>query len=361
MQPKQRLQLPDNARILVVRRDNIGDLVCTTPLLRLLRETFPRAEIAALVNVYNKDVLDGNPNVDRVFVYQKVKHVRGLWCKTKALFGQIHLKLQLRLWSPSVCILARSNYDRHGLKYLRSMGARNVIGYKDQRYLDQPDIALIPRDFSEQHEVEFLQELLTPLGIDQRPGPLSVYPRSVLEQSFLSRLGETGCKLAVHISARDPERQWGIEHWCELTERLLCAHEDLVIALLWSPGQQDSAYVNGDDKLASTILKQVSNPRLKALPVETIPELVAAISACDGFVGADGGAMHLAVALHKPMVVLFEGNPQKWRHWYPWMVPAEIIKSPSQAIASIPLGNVLEATNTMIDKIRLTHTSKTSK
>ena len=61
-------------RILVIRRDNIGDLVCTTPLLAALRERYPAAHIAALVNSYNAAVLDGNPHVDEVHRYTKLKH-----------------------------------------------------------------------------------------------------------------------------------------------------------------------------------------------------------------------------------------------------------------------------------------------
>ena len=61
-------------RILVIRRDNIGDLVCTTPLIFALRERFPRAHIAALVNTYNEAVLERNPAVDAVYAYEKGKH-----------------------------------------------------------------------------------------------------------------------------------------------------------------------------------------------------------------------------------------------------------------------------------------------
>ena len=35
-------------RILVVRRDNIGDLVCTTPLFAALRRQYPQAWLGAL-------------------------------------------------------------------------------------------------------------------------------------------------------------------------------------------------------------------------------------------------------------------------------------------------------------------------
>ncbi|MCK7500105.1 MAG: hypothetical protein MZW92_64610 [Comamonadaceae bacterium] len=50
------------SRILIVRRDNIGDLVCTTPMIRMLRRHHPDAWIAALVTRYNAEVLAGNPD-----------------------------------------------------------------------------------------------------------------------------------------------------------------------------------------------------------------------------------------------------------------------------------------------------------
>ena len=79
------LSVPPRSRILVVRRDNIGDLVCTTPAIADLRKQYPDAEIAALVNSYNAEVLKGNPNLDHVFVYQKLKHAGGIVSRLQAI------------------------------------------------------------------------------------------------------------------------------------------------------------------------------------------------------------------------------------------------------------------------------------
>lgn len=62
-------------KVLVVRRDNIGDLVCTTPLFTALRRRYPQAWIGALVNSYNAPVLERNPDVNEVFAYTKLKHL----------------------------------------------------------------------------------------------------------------------------------------------------------------------------------------------------------------------------------------------------------------------------------------------
>lgn len=61
-------------KILVIRRDNIGDLVCTTPLLAALKDRFPAATLHVLANSYTAEVLRGHPAVDEVFGYVKAKH-----------------------------------------------------------------------------------------------------------------------------------------------------------------------------------------------------------------------------------------------------------------------------------------------
>ena len=60
-------------KILVIRHDNIGDLIVTTPLFRALRERFPDARIDALVNSYNRPVLDHNPDLSQIHVYTQLR------------------------------------------------------------------------------------------------------------------------------------------------------------------------------------------------------------------------------------------------------------------------------------------------
>jgi len=56
--------------ILVVRLDQIGDLVCSLPVFQVLRTKFPQAKITALVGEEGKGILDQNPFVDRLIVFR---------------------------------------------------------------------------------------------------------------------------------------------------------------------------------------------------------------------------------------------------------------------------------------------------
>jgi heptosyltransferase III len=323
-------------KILVVRRDNIGDLACTTPALAALRKHYPGAEIGALVNSYNAEVLRGNPNIDKVFVYQKLKHAGGMASQFKALSERLKLIAQLRRWKPDATILAKSSYDLRGLNFARQIGAKSIIGFvpddlKQAKGL--PDIRLKTPVFTEVHEVEAVNLLLSKLGIVDALGPLQVYPDAGAVEVLQQTLPAAPKRIALHISAREPERRWGFDNFIALAQHVLQDQSDTQILLFWSPGKADDPHHPGDDEAAEQLMQEVKSARLVPMPTQNLTELIAALSLCDLFIGTDGGAMHLAVALNKKVLALFENLPGKLNHWYPWQVDQIVVCS---AVPSCP-------------------------
>ena len=337
-------------KILVIRRDNIGDLVCTTPAIAALRKHYPGAEIGALVNSYNAEVLRGNPNVDHIFIYQKLKHAGNLASRFKALNQRLKLIAQLRRWKPDVTILAKASYDRHGLNFARQIGAKNIIGYVPDDLSQAkglPDIRLATPEFTAVHEVEAVNGLLKPLGIEDALGPLQVFPDAAAVAAIQSRL-PTGShkRIALHISAREPERRWGSDKFIALARHILESQPDTQILLFWSPGKADDPHHPGDDEAAAQLIKAVGSDRLVPMPTQNLTELIAALSLCDLFIGTDGGAMHLAVALNKRVLAMFENTPHKLNHWYPWQVTNQVVHSADASkpdIDQITMGQVRQA------------------
>lgn len=318
-------------RILIIRRDNIGDLVCTTPAIAALRRHYPDAEIGALVNSYNAEVLRANPHLDRLFVYQKFKHAGNLASRFKALNQRLKLIAQLRRWKPDVTILAKASYERHGLSFARQIGAKNVIGYVPadiSQAKGLPDIRLPTLDFTTLHEVEAVNGLLKSLGINDAVGPLQVFPDQQAVLQLKQKIPATKNRIALHISAREPERRWGNDKFIALTKHILETQPETQILLFWSPGKANDPHHPGDDEAAAQLMQAVQSNRLVPMPTQNLTELIAALSLCDVFIGTDGGAMHLAVALNKQVLALFENLPGKLNHWYPWRVPHQIVHSP---------------------------------
>lgn len=307
--------------ILVIRRDNIGDLVCTTPMLAALRRAMPDAWIGVLVNQYNVAVMRGNPDVNEVFAYRKAKH-RGpgesklaIWLETAGLLWKLRRK------GIDVAIVASPGGDR----YARLVGARRIISEK-------PGAPL--------HEVEAVGKLLAPLDIKPELGPLQLSPVPEVVAAMRPKLAElAGRKIwAIHLSAREKSRRWPAEKYIELIRRL--ASPERGFALFWSPGAADHPAHPGDDEKAGQVLAACQGMRAVPVVTERLEELIAALSLCDGFVGADGGAMHLAAALKLKTAALFENSEAKRTRWYPWGAPHVLLQPTTFAVADISVEQV---------------------
>ena len=60
--------------ILIIRRDNIGDLLCTTPLMVGIKEQLKVNRLDVVTNAYVAPVLKGNDFIDTLYIYHKLKH-----------------------------------------------------------------------------------------------------------------------------------------------------------------------------------------------------------------------------------------------------------------------------------------------
>jgi ADP-heptose:LPS heptosyltransferase len=303
-------------RILVVRRDNIGDLVCTTPLFDGLRRAQPDAWIAALVNTYNAEVLARNPALDAVHVYEKLKHRKGSLFSN--LLARARLSSQLRRVKFDYVLVPAPT--PRTLRLAASISPREIIAPPP-----------VPDD--KRHEVERSYALGEALGVTGTPGPMRVFPEPKIQEEIRRRAGP-GPFVAVHISARRPAQRWPAERYAELLNEL---KKQSRILLLWAPGAKDDPRHPGDDEMA----RGLDGKGIVPLPTPDLATLIAALSLADRVICPDGGAMHIAAALGKPIVALFgDSPPERWR---PWSVPHRIASTQSRNLADLPLAAVLRA------------------
>ena len=324
-------------KILVIRRDNIGDLVCTTPLFSALRSHFPDAHIAALVNSYNAPVLDGNPDVDEICVYRKAKH-RGPGESRLAIWWETwRLMRRLRQECFDLVIVATPGHQPAALKFARWVRGKRVIAYGTAADGINDPLPLTQANAG--HETQAVMQLLQPLGINETPAPVRVMANKKLAASILLPAGD-GPVIALHISARKPAQRWPIERFAELAQRLHTRHRARFL-LFWSPGAEEHPQHPGDDDKAGNLLALCHDLPLIAFPTQRLEELIAGLGSCDRVICSDGGAMHLAAGLGKPIVCFFgNSGAQRWR---PWGVPHELLQPPSLNVIDISVDDALAA------------------
>jgi len=319
-------------RILVIRRDNIGDLVCTTPLLRALRSQCPDAYLAALVTQYNAAVLARNPDLDAVHSYTKVKHRAA----GESILGIYAGRLK------QVMALRDEKFD-----WVLLPGGPQASSMRTARWIRAA--RMLVRDHEDAvagvHEVEQCCHLLPRMGLRYETPPLRLAADSGEFAQIAERMrsqwpNRPQSVIGLHVSARKVRQRWPVERFIELA-RQLHASTGAGLMLLWAPGAADDPLHPGDDQKASAIRAALPDVPILPVPTGRLESLIAALSHCDRVICSDGGAMHLAAALGKPIVCLF-GNSDAGR-WRPWSAPYELLQPASRNVGDVSVNQVLAA------------------
>ncbi len=340
--------------ILVIRRDNIGDLVCTTPLLSALRQTYPSARIDVLANTYNAPVLQNHPDVDHLYAYLKAKHRPNGMSRITVYLLRLRLLMTLRRTSYDLIILAQSEYQSQAAKFARILRGKYRLGYIDasSRSKNLIDLPLPPRA-EHTHEAQACLNLMQALGHASQPHPLSL-GLSATEKQQVQQLRHSWLKtpatrlVGLHISARLPSQRWPLVHWLDFINRLGTQDSSLHFVLFWSPGPQDHPQHPGDDAQAQELLTQTQLP-ISGHPSEDLRTLMTGLAAVDVMIMSDGGAMHIAAALGKPMLCFF--GESSTERWYPWMCPHELLQPPSKQICDISVSQAIDTLQILLQRI----------
>lgn len=328
--------------ILIIRRDNIGDLVCTTPLIEGVKIAHPEAKVYLLINKVSQDVVKNNPFLEKVFVYKKAKHKTKNETTLGVYFERLMIFIQLRKIKFDAVILANPVPCKYSLRLAKMAGAKNIIGAD----LGTGEIhhPFKVADFRGKHQVEQTFSYLS--AISEKPIPippvrvfLSPQEQQQAAQRLHRLLPAVGRIFAIHISTRCPKRRWPVERYAEIINRLV-TETDAGVLIFWSPQGTLAPDDIGDQKRAEQLLASCQNARVALYPTASVRELLAGFDLCHGVLCSDGGQMHLAAALNKDMVVFFGDTDAEL--WHPWSGKYQILQTTSGDCVDISVDEVWE-------------------
>lgn len=338
-------------RILIVRRDNIGDLICTLPLISAIRQLNPAARIDILVNSYCAPVVLGNPDLDNVYIYTKAKHKDSGESTLGVYWRRFLLTLKLRFARYDWLVLANVSCQPRPLRWAKQVAAKHIVGFVEEG-CNGAEIITDPIPLARgqgKHEVEYLMALLQPFGNVEQVGAVRIAPDADLRQrswatlASARRLGKP--LIGINLSARLPSQQWPAEKFIELIRQLKLQYH---CVLFWAPGSASNAGHPGDDEKATMVSAAFTQDEVTSLPTQQLGELIAGISCVDLLVTADGGALHIGAACGKPEVVMFGDSDST--QWYPWRVPYKLLHPVSRDVRSIDAAEVAAAVNQLVSE-----------
>lgn len=308
-----------------------------------IRRRYPDAYIAVLVNSYNAPAIIGNPFVNDIFAYTKGKHAGG--AVLGAYWRRLCLVWRLRRQRFDFVILPNGGFAARALSFAQLLKPRQIVGFCSGAKPAGLTLPIAHAGGEHLHETEDICRLLVPLDV---PGPipgLTVVPDQSLAKKIAAALPAAfhqaaGPIIALHLSARKEKQRWPVEHFAELAHRLHAAHGARFL-IFWSPGEEENPFHPGDDGKAACLLREIADLPVAPVRTEALVELIAGLSLADYAVLSDGGAMHLAAGLGKPLVCFFGNSPAS--RWHPWGVPYVLLQKPSEEVGDISVEETVGA------------------
>jgi ADP-heptose:LPS heptosyltransferase len=328
-------------RVLIHRPGSLGDTVVALPCLRLVRRTFPDAELRVLTNAPVARsapplaaVLEGTGLVDGYLEYP---------IGTRSLSKLWRLAREIRRWRPELLVyLARRESLGQAWRdaaFFRACGIGRIVGIPLTHGLllnrRQPDgtfereAARLARNMTSLGTVDLADRSVWNLGLADTDRAL---PRRLVAEHIGSEPF-----IAISLGTKQPANDWAWDDWRTVAERLcrLYPHR-----LVFIGAEEDRAP-------SDAVMEGLGAGAVNFCGRLTVRESAALIEAAALFVGHDSGPMHLAAAVETPLVAVFS---RLWQPgiWYPLGLTAAILYPLGDSVQSIAPAAVMEAIRSLL-------------
>lgn len=289
--PRKKPSTPPR-KIVIVQGAKLGDMVCTTPLLRAIKENLPEAKVIVVGDPVNQRLLAGHPDLDRYLVWKN---------NFFALIGEI------RKIGPDYGLIVLPSVAGLALLFLsaaKSVAAPTVSGgpspYETRSYHFLKRFSVtVPHYYNHYAPREYLR-LLEPLGVvsENTAKTLTVAAEDANKvEEFLSRHNLEKSKLLVGLTPSvggDKLKLWAPEKFARLAEKLVERFEAKILIL----------GAGADKSEVEAMLQNLKNHKgiTNAFGQFSIGEFKALIARLDILISADTGPIYIAEALGTPTV-----------------------------------------------------------
>jgi lipopolysaccharide heptosyltransferase I len=289
------------SKILVIRLSSIGDVLHCSPIVQKLREHFPKAHIAWVVESLSQDVICNNSNLDEVFVwprkewkkeFQKTGDAITLMRRTKDFFDLIkkrNFDLTIDLhgmsrgaliayWTKAPYRVCLSNAKEMSYLFANICADTNNVLTIQARYLSS--LKFLGIDMSD-------AKMEMPITDEDRK-----FADSLLQKHNLA----PGRFIALNPATSKLTKNWPVGHFAKLGD-MISRRLQVPLVLLGSPK---------DRPLAAAINENMSD--CKAVDMSglmTLKQLGALIEKTGLMVTGDTGPLYMAEALGTPSVSMF--------------------------------------------------------
>jgi len=297
-------------RILLIRLSAMGDVLLTTPLIRMLKRRFPGATIDFIVKAQYAPLIHSNPHIDRVWMFFPERGFSEIWrhirrIRSAGYDAVVDLQSNMRSWLLRTFSGARRKYH-----YRLGRGRRYFLVrfgmHRNERYSPIP--------------LRYL-ETVSSWGIEDDGSGLEFVVEEDAKQSVLSRLAEAGMNDSEQIIVLAPgamhwTKRWPADHFAQVGDGFNRMQKHVVL-------------VGGevDREVCGRVERSMTSPVLNLAGRLSIQETAALLEASTLLVTNDTGVMHMGAALGKPVVAVF-GPTTHHLGFFPYRTSSIVVERP---------------------------------
>jgi len=290
-------------KIAVFRTDRIGEVLLATPVIEALKKRFPPAGISFVTSSYARDVVSERPDLEEIITFDTIERKVPL----KEAFS---LARNLKERGFDMAVVLNPHKILHlgiflaGIRY--RVGFNRKWGFLLNCSMDDT------RDQGNRHEVNYNLRLLEVIGIRAKDiAPFintssrdEYYADGLLQQCSVDPGKNT---IILHPGTSNPAKQWPIQNFRELAEKLASDGRFNVIVI----GDRS------EKKLCEVVVAGTSNKALNLAGLFTLKQLAALLKKADILVTNDNGPMHMAAAVGTKVIAIFGRSipgvgPKRW-------------------------------------------------
>jgi heptosyltransferase-2 len=293
-------------RFLIVRTDKVGDVILTLPVITNIRLAYPDAFIGFLARGYTQKVLEGNPYLNEIILYEPLNKHKGI----KGFFELVKL---IRSYKFDISIIVFPTFKIALAVFLAKVPLRIGVGYRWYSFLFNKRV-YFHRSKVEKHELEYNLELLKPLDISIRDKTIKIwlneYDKKFAEDFFKkNKINFNKKVVSIHPGRSVSTLNWSFNNYARLIDII---HKDLDYEIILIEGKDEK-------DITKRVLENTHYKPVVLSGSADIKQVAAVISNLNLHISSSTGTMHIAAAMNVPTLSffcpIFVLQPKRWGPW----------------------------------------------
>ena len=278
-------------KVLVISLTNIGDVVLTFPVIDILKENLPEAKISVVIGPKTRSLLEGNPCLQKVYVFNKRQPFKETWSLLRQL-RRDRYDLVVDLRNTAIPLFIGPHYRT------------SIMATKNERHMKE-------------NHIKRLNSVFPFYATPRKKYALYISPEDKRYiQEIIEREVRSDRKIVVvSPGAANRDKRWTEQGFAQVADGLI---EKYNCRIVFIGSEEDAPVVSRIKGL------------MKGTPVDlcgriSLPQSAALMRQAALAIVNDSAPLHIASYLDIPVLAIF--GPSDPLKYGPWSAQAEFIKS----------------------------------